>query len=1059
MSRKFLRSLKSFAEIVCNYRLYKKEKDFLIMSHNIHLNFSVYPLVVGQEDKFVFSGVQNEGGSIALAADVTGERYTAEDVLWSSDDPGVADVDDFGTVRAFTTGWTDIHAKLPDGSQADCRIQVIDNIGRLTAQKVTLNTDRLSLNKGEGAALYPIIWPVDYFQNGMLDATFDWTSADEEIAVVDHRGRVWARQCGTTVITASSRDVERTASCEITVVKKPEQEFYCEPLEDMDGGQLALRTGERRTLSLPDSVKEQPVCWRSENESIAGVDQDGAVTAYRQGTVCIWATFQNGGHRVQFILNIGPAEEKRVREVHLSRTELYLDPGERQHVYAVVFPAVLLEKIMQWDSSDERVVRIVRQHINLSGLDEVIVEGVGEGTAVLSARCDDITVNCEVSVSCGERRMEWISLPGECSVDPEEIRQIAPETNVPGEPAVCWLSDDRRIATVDAYGTIKGYAPGMAGIYCIAAEQLTGALAEQYRQLADMRAVAEDANAMQKLGGLLEQVTYAKCALTVRERPACLMNLHVPEETVTADSLCLLWNRKSLLDTEQFFCYEIYLDGALLAKTHQLSYTVRGLEPERTYTFEVAAVTKDGGLICKRQVRASTGRPVSVVLDVTAAPYYAVGDGIATDTAAIQRAIDDCPINGEVLLPEGSVFYSGALFLKSDMTLRVDGILFGSADPDDYPPVVCRWEGYRKLRLTEENQAETFPVFEENVYSHSSLINVGVYDEGEPGAKNRYHTYRVHICGRGMINGNGFSLSYNEGPCWFTHRKGLPIPQSPRRDQNIRGRVLAFYNVQGAYVSDVTVAYGPSWTIHPVFSDRITFDHVKVISMGNGRTGVTEGMLTLNGDGIDPDSSTNINIIDSYFTVGDDAVAIKSGRNREGNELAKPSAYIRVTDCVCVDAKGSFCIGSEQAGGVHDVLFQNLTSKNLIHFGLWIKSAPCRGGLVEDIQFMDCEITDTGGAMQIEYNHGGDENPALELPTTRRVRYENIRFVGRHKFGIRLIGVKGSPIEDVLFRGCRFERFRAKKEPGFLLEHCARIQMEDVDLPEGYEWEIREVRS
>ena len=61
--------------------------------------------------------------------------------------------------------------------------------------------------------------------------------------------------------------------------------------------------------------------------------------------------------------------------------------------------------------------------------------------------------------------------------------------------------------------------------------------------------------------------------------------------------------------------------------------------------------------------------------------------------------------------------------------------------------------------------------------------------------------------------------------------------------------------------------------------------------------------MSWNGDGWDPDSSEICTIFGCTFDTGDDAIAIKSGKNPEGNEINRPCERIRIFDlcCCCLD--------------------------------------------------------------------------------------------------------------------------------------------------------------
>ena len=165
----------------------------------------------------------------------------------------------------------------------------------------------------------------------------------------------------------------------------------------------------------------------------------------------------------------------------------------------------------------------------------------------------------------------------------------------------------------------------------------------------------------------------------------------------------------------------------------------------------------------------------------------------------------------------------------------------------------------------------------------------------------------------------------------------MTIPGRPRP------RLINMSCADNVLISGIQIRYGASWNVHMIYSNNVVTHNVTITSDG-----------VWNGDGWDPDSSTNCTIFASEFFTGDDAVAIKSGKNPEGNVIAKPSEHIRVFDCISHFGHG-LTIGSEMSGGINDVRIWNCDMTNSF-YGVEIKGTKKRGGYVKGVHVSYCTL-------------------------------------------------------------------------------------------------------
>ena len=252
------------------------------------------------------------------------------------------------------------------------------------------------------------------------------------------------------------------------------------------------------------------------------------------------------------------------------------------------------------------------------------------------------------------------------------------------------------------------------------------------------------------------------------------------------------------------------------------------------------------------------------------------------------------------------------------------------------------------------------------------------------------------------------------------------------KGHQLRPSMIEFYDSENVLVEGVTVEDSPMWHIHPVLSTNVTVKGITINGHGP------------NGDGINPESSSNVLIRDNDISTGDDGIAIKSGKNNDGRRVDVPSKNIRIEDNRFKEGHGAITIGSEMSGGVEDVFASgNVMDSPTLWNAFRIKTNTDRGGYAKNIRFTDNEIRSAAEdviTLTTNYVNDGEKVTSGEhIPTIEGITIADVRSNGGTR-AIALEGLPDCPVNDVSITD---SEFTGVEEP-FSVRNVTGIKVEDL---------------
>ena len=314
----------------------------------------------------------------AVITPASANIYTG--ITWTSSNNNVVQVNQQGLVKGISNGLATVTAKTENGCTAQCRIVV-----GATIAGINLAPSNSAIEIEEKLQINATIEP------NTSEETLIWVSSNSKVATVDQNGLVTGKSHGTVSITATGRDSMVANSVKVTVQTAPKSVTLNITDKMIDLSTMEPSFQLYGTINPSTANVYLDLKWTSSDESVAKVDDNGRVTALKNGVATI--TVSTGNKKTatcKVTVHTSPTS------VWISDTNITLDTSENYYSKTAKLSASAKPDTsdiytgITWTSSDTGVVK-VDNNGNLIA--------INSGSSVITATTENgKSITCSVTV-------------------------------------------------------------------------------------------------------------------------------------------------------------------------------------------------------------------------------------------------------------------------------------------------------------------------------------------------------------------------------------------------------------------------------------------------------------------------------------------------------------------------------------------------------------------------------------------------------------------------------------------------------------------------------------